>query len=399
MHLLGDPYARRPVASLPARPDIAQENYAAIAPPKDAFGMSLEGNELPRKVFQTMNGLRGLAALVVLMYHRPEWYGAFSLGKGFLAVDLFFVLSGFVIAYSYEEKLSKGMNVRTFIALRLIRLYPLYMLGTLCGVGALLSSYLSNGHITEKNSIGLISVPFAFLMLPTPNLYDKLAALYPLNIPAWSLLFEIIVNVLYAVSWRWWKPKLLISAMAVMGATILMHPGYADSGWNWDSFGFGLLRVLYSFPAGVLIYRLYSKNALRMSSVNSIAILAAFLMMLMAPWRWDARFCELLGFPLLVAAAAKSEPSAAFRPLFSTLGAASYALYSIHAPLMIFIKAALGKFGADSHPHLIGAVFLAAILPATLVIDRWFDAPVRKRLNAVFTRRPATRSLPVNNPI
>ncbi len=66
---------------------------------------------------------------------------------------------------------------------------------------------------------------------------------------------------------------------------------------------------------------------------------------------------------------------------------------------MIFIKAALGKFGADSHPHLIGAAFLAAILPATLVIDQWFDAPVRKRLNAVFMPRPATRSLPVNNPI
>jgi peptidoglycan/LPS O-acetylase OafA/YrhL len=366
--------------------------YATIARTRDFFNRPREGKELARKVFETMNGLRGLAALVVLMYHRPEWYGSLCLPSGFLAVDLFFALSGFVIAYSYEEKLSKDMNLSDFLALRLIRLYPLYMLGTICSVSVIALSYYFNGHINDDNKSGVFSIPFALFMLPTPDFYNKLSALYPLNIPAWSLLFEVIVNVFYALTWRWWKPRLLVLVMLVTAVLILMHSEYADSGWNWDSFGFGLLRVLYSFPAGVMIYRLYRENSLPSYTVNSVAILVAFLIMLIAAYGRAAQFCAIFGFPLLVAAAVRSEPAALFRPLFSTLGSASYAIYSIHGPLMIFVKASLAKLGANSHPHVIGAVFLAAIIPLALLIDRWFDAPVRKSLHVIFTPRPAARS-------
>ena len=86
---------------------------------------------MPKRIYQTMNGLRGLAALIVVMFHMPEWFGALTPSRGFLAVDLFFVLSGFVIALSYEDQFKSNLTPKHFFIIRMIRLYPLYAIGSI----------------------------------------------------------------------------------------------------------------------------------------------------------------------------------------------------------------------------------------------------------------------------
>jgi peptidoglycan/LPS O-acetylase OafA/YrhL len=81
--------------------------------------------------FATLDGLRGVAAIAVTSLHFRFELGKFLLPHSYLAVDFFFVLSGFVLAYAYEDRLSEGMKPIQFLRLRVIRLYPLYLIGTL----------------------------------------------------------------------------------------------------------------------------------------------------------------------------------------------------------------------------------------------------------------------------
>lgn len=88
-----------------------------------------------RRTFHTLDGLRGVAAGTVLIYHFPSLWSPASAPSAYLAVDLFFLMSGFVIEHAYGQRLATGLGVRRFLLLRLIRLYPLYLVGT--GITAL----------------------------------------------------------------------------------------------------------------------------------------------------------------------------------------------------------------------------------------------------------------------
>lgn len=115
------------------------------------------------KQFETLNGLRGVAAMVVVAFH---WFG--GLTNGYLAVDFFYVLSGFVIAYAYGNRLRNGLSLRGFLAIRLIRLYPLYLFGTVLSTLVLAASFAVKGEIIPAEMASFHSLPFALLMAPTP---------------------------------------------------------------------------------------------------------------------------------------------------------------------------------------------------------------------------------------
>src|SRR5688572_27186028 len=87
--------------------------------------------------FQILDGLRGIAALAVVIFHFMEWiFPDISnnfIGHGFLAVDFFFCLSGFVIGYAYDDRIRK-MGTGAFFKARLIRLHPLVILGSVLGL-------------------------------------------------------------------------------------------------------------------------------------------------------------------------------------------------------------------------------------------------------------------------
>src|ERR1700740_1326729 len=120
----------------------------------------------PRRAFQTLDGLRGVGAFLVVMRHVPMLFGPIRVPESFLAVDLFYLVSGFVVAHAYGARLERGGFFGEFVKTRLIRLYPLYLLGILVGVIPAAISVFTDpagwwtGHkLIEAILLGLFMVP------------------------------------------------------------------------------------------------------------------------------------------------------------------------------------------------------------------------------------------------
>jgi peptidoglycan/LPS O-acetylase OafA/YrhL len=207
--------------------------------------------------FITLDGLRGIAALAVVIRHCPDLFGEDALFESYLAVDFFFALSGFVLAHAYGKQLRKELSASHFMALRFTRLYPLYLLALAISL-ATSWKQLAHGELT-------VDLLFAVLFLPT---LGNTITLFPLNGPSWSLFFELAANALFGLIDRrlcnYTLGLIVIAAgcaVAISVATSAFGFGHAgvgamDAGYNWSSFGAGLLRVIYSFFAGVLVYRM-----------------------------------------------------------------------------------------------------------------------------------------------
>jgi peptidoglycan/LPS O-acetylase OafA/YrhL len=189
-----------------------------------------------------MNGLRGIAALLVVIWHGgSDRFGILWPPAAYLAVDLFFVLSGFVIAHSYRGRFATGMTVRQFFIVRMVRFYPLYILGTAISCVSLIGTLLHHGSETRVSEIS--SLPFAIAMLPTPS-SDLSSILYPLNAPAWSLFMEIIINLTYAVSYKYWSTRNIVIMMSTSAVLMLSNDLFTLSyGWGAGGFTWGKLSV------------------------------------------------------------------------------------------------------------------------------------------------------------
>ncbi|MWV27318.1 acyltransferase family protein [Erythrobacter sp. GH3-10] len=151
------------------------------------FGVRMLGRN---ERYHTLDAIRGVAAIVVAYYHFLAGAGYLGFGQpwiqGYLAVDLFFALSGFVIALSYEDKLRDGMGVGTFMMRRIIRLYPLFFLGLILGGGFLVLRAMLGA--TPDYSVSEVALEFGANLFMLPTLRQDW--LFPLNIPAWSLFFR-----------------------------------------------------------------------------------------------------------------------------------------------------------------------------------------------------------------
>lgn len=197
---------------------------------------------------------------------------------------------------------------------------------------------------------------------------------------------------LYALTWRRWTMPLLLSPIAASGA--LLFGGDGDKGWSWEGFPAGALRWAYGFPFGVLIYRLHAAGW-RAPSLPGIVCLAAFSALLLAPPRFVVPVAVLAGAPCVVAFAASAKSGRATAPLFSALGLASYALYAVHVPLLNATRAALFALHVSPNPYVAGFAFLAAIVPACILLDWIYDDPVGRRLTQALLddARPPVRTL------
>jgi peptidoglycan/LPS O-acetylase OafA/YrhL len=160
---------------------------------------------LATRRYGTLDGIRGVAALSIVTFHEGPWLGQLSPRAGYLAVDLFFVLSGFVIAEAYEGRLSEGsMTTLGFLKTRAIRFYPLFVAGIILGCGEpAMSLALHRGYIVPVEHDAWWSLVPGLFMLPCPP-FASSTALYPLDSVFWSLLFEMLVNVLFVFTRRFW---------------------------------------------------------------------------------------------------------------------------------------------------------------------------------------------------
>ena len=270
-----------------------------------------------------LDGARGLSALMVAMFHfdRNAWPA-----HGYLAVDLFFLLSGYVIAGAYEKRLRRGEGLSAFFVIRMARLYPLYLFGTLIGLG---------GYLTAHPPAGVAQAFLkALIFLPGQIPGDSVA--YPLNGVMWTLVAEVQVNLLYA----WFGYRLstralaasVIAAGAVLAAVVIAHGG-ANLGCP--------ARVLFAFPLGVVVWRLHSGGRLPKLAVSALIPLLAAIVVYAAPFLHAPRangaldaVAILLALPLiLVGLVLAKAPKAPLAWACGYTGALSYALYAIHLPV------------------------------------------------------------------
>ena len=203
--------------------------------------------------FVTLDGLRGVAALAVVMFHGDPYFVPFAVSQGYLAVDFFFALSGFVLAYAYTQRLRQDMSTLTFFQLRVVRLYPLYILGTAFGLLSLLPH--PPDWAFSEFPINLVA---AVLFLPSPGSI----IFFPFNHPLWSLFHELVANLAFAALSRRLSGALLCGIVTISAVLLIEEArwwGTLDSSNGWENWGGGFIRVSFSFFAGILLYRIWQK--------------------------------------------------------------------------------------------------------------------------------------------
>ena len=377
--------------------------------------------------YEILDGLRGVAAMLVVAYHLFEihYHGGPDqpINHGYLAVDFFFVLSGFVIGYAYDDRWDR-MSTWSFFKRRLIRLHPMVIFGTL--FGALLFYFGSCGEFPLINNtpwyMVLLVMFWCLTMIPLPNTMDirGWTETNPLNGPAWSLQWEYLANILYALLFRRFSKMALgicVAIFAAMTITLcldidvtgfLQERSYASytvvGGWSTtpDQLQVGLTRLLYPFFSGLLVSRVGKLIKVRGGFWWCSLMITILLCM---PWmglgteddsRWTnglyEAFCILICFPLIVAIGAGSSVKGGKSEAINRfLGDISYPLYITHFPLIYMLMS-----WVDSHKdaplgtHIFVAVciFMLAILVAYGAY-RLYDLPVREWLKHILFKQSA----------
>ncbi len=360
--------------------------------------------------YEILNGLRGVAAVMVIFYHIFEGFATSPIDQkfnhGYLAVDFFFVLSGFVIAYAYDDRWGK-MTIKNFFKRRLIRLHPMIVLGVVLGVITFLiqGSVKWDGSSTPVSMIILAAVMSFFLLPATPGSGVEVRGngeMFPLNGPIWSLFFEYIVNILYALSLRRMSNKMLVAFVAIMAAGLATFSignlsGYGNLGVGWSLADYnlpgGLLRVLFSFSAGMLISRVFTpvniKGAFWICSLLIVVLLSMpYVGGKNSMWMngiYDA-LCVIVVFPILVYLGASGKTSSKTSSKISKfLGDISYPLYIVHYPFMYLFYAWLWKNNLTfSQTWPVALVLLIGNILLAYLCLRLYDIPVRKYLTKRF---------------
>ncbi|WP_345954570.1 acyltransferase [Mucilaginibacter sp. PAMB04168] len=339
--------------------------------------------------FEVLDGLRGVAALAVVLFHFMEWVytnpSQNFIGHGFLAVDFFFCLSGFVIGYAYDDRIAK-MGVFEFFKARIIRLHPLVVAGSVLGLLAFLFDPFG-GHPELYNTDKIILTFFcSILLIPLPVIADRGFNLFSFNAPSWSLFWEYVANIVYALvlcKIRRGYLLLLTIVSAVAICWVAYHSGNLLGGWSGPTFWDGSARISYSFLAGLLIYRSnwIVKNKLGFLGAGVLLFLA--FVMPSSKWNWLSEpLVVLLYFPLLIALGAGTPLTPGFKKVCSFLGNISYPLYMTHyAVLWMF-----GNYYTSHKPDttqlaLIITVSIFLLVGAAYLVMVVYDTPVRKYLS------------------
>lgn len=354
-----------------------------------------------RKQYYTLHGLRGVAAIIVMLYHLwPYILGRQNFTPGaYLAVDLFFILSGFVLAHAYDRRLAEGMGARAFAVLRAIRLGPLYYLAlaiALVGLAVKMAAGARYGATLWSSILAALS----WLPLP-PRLSLEPTELFPLNGPAWSLLLEVLINLAYALFAPRLSRRALLAVVLIGGAALAwgaLHYGDINYGAGWRRGWVGVARVVFSFSLGVLLRRSMGVIGYRFSNTLALLILAAAAALMLAPVHRRALYdlgVVFLGWPLVIYCGAKAEVSGWMQKVMGALGDLSYALYATHAPLLsltaVSVGLILGRAWNDNGTGF-GYAVVALVVLFAAAAHHVYDVPLRRRLTGWVKRRAMAKT-------
>jgi peptidoglycan/LPS O-acetylase OafA/YrhL len=286
--------------------------------------------------FHALDAVRGMAALAVLVYHLS---GQKIFPGAWVAVDLFFVLSGFVIHHSYQNRLERGMGIGEFMTLRLIRLAPLYWLALAIGAFTFVLDKPDTrmADLAEMVVRGALWIP-RFSDLPWPFGTSSLGAekkLFPLNGPSWSLFFELVVNVaFFYLGARWLKAGgkwLLLLALISLTVFTFLSDEF-NAGWGDRGFLLAMLRVSAEFHVGVWIHQ-HRKQIPVFSDFQRGLCVALLLLGFLSNSESLGLVNALIIAPIAIALACGLSLTGPWRHWAVLLGELSYPLYITHAPI------------------------------------------------------------------
>ncbi|MFT3753784.1 MAG: acyltransferase [Paludibacter sp.] len=359
-----------------------------------------------KRHYEILDGLRGVAAIIVVIFHLLETFTGGNnmvqiVNHGYLAVDFFFVLSGFVIGYAYDDRWGK-MSLKSFFKRRIIRLHPMIIMGMI--IGAVTFYFQASSFFPVISQIPvwkmLLIMLIGFTLLPVPPALDIRGwiEMHPLNGPAWSLFFEYIANILYALFIRKFSNNLLALLVFLSGCALIylsLKQGDVIGGWSLNSaqLQIGFTRLLYPFFGGLLLSRICKpgkiKNAFLWCSLLLVIVLSI-------PRIGGAEHVWMNGlyvlfsiifiFPLIVYIGASGElKTKRASAINSFLGDISYPLYIIHYPFIYMFMAWVDHNKVSltgSLPMAFGIlVFVVGLAYACVKL---YDIPIRKWLAKQF---------------
>ena len=361
--------------------------------------------------YELLDGLRGVAALLVIWYHVFEGFATSPIDQrfnhGYLAVDFFFILSGFVIGYAYDDRWKTSMTIKDFIKRRLIRLHPMVVMGAVLGA---ITFYIQGCEKWDGTQVSISMLMLAillnlFLIPAVPGSGHEVRGngeMYPLNGPSWSLFFEYIGNLLYALFIRRMSTKALtvlviFAGIGLASFAISNLSGFGHLGVGWSLLDYnllgGFLRLLFSFSMGLLMSRVFKPVHIRGAFWICSLTIAVLLSVphiggTEALWMngiYDS-VCSIIIFPILVylGASGKTTDKGTSR-ICKFLGDISYPLYIVHYPFMyLFYAWVWGEklTFSQTWPVALG-LFFGNILLAYLCL-KLYDEPVRKWLSKRF---------------
>lgn len=368
--------------------------------------------------YALLDGLRGVAALAVVWCHIFEGYQFAGqkpfievVNHGYLAVDFFFILSGFVIGYAYDDRWGRSLTLKGFFRRRLIRLHPMVIMGGLLGALSFTLTGFERWDGTHATlGLTLLAMVCCWLMLPavpgTARDVRGNGEMFPLNGPFWSLFYEYIGNVAYALIIRRLPTRVLaaLSCLLCMGLAwyaITDHAGYGSIcvGWTLDQTNAlgGILRMLCPMTMGMLLSRVFRpvkvRGAFWLCTVVLLLIFHVPHLSATGTVTANGLFesaCIIIVFPLLVwlAASGKTTDATSTR-VCRFLGDISFPLYLVHYPLMYAFYLWLIHTGqctfAQTWPVAL-CVIAASVLLAWVCL-RFYDIPVRKWLTRLCSKQ------------
>ncbi|MFD1469326.1 acyltransferase family protein [Hymenobacter caeli] len=349
-----------------------------------------------KKHYEILDGLRGTAALLVVVFHLFEGlnpdYRTNPLHHGYLAVDFFFLLSGFVVGYAYDDRWP-ALRLRDFLRLRLVRLHPMVLVAVAIGaLGYVLDPWASAVQRTSGLRM-TAALALGALLLPGPTLPNRFDETHPLNGPCWSLLQEYLANLAYALVGPRLGPRALAAVVAVAAAALVataVRHGHLQGGWGRSTFWMAPVRVAFPFSAGLLLFRRGWR--IRLPGAYgwlSLALLALFAGPTWQPAGYYEAFCVVAVFPLVVAAGAGAYAAGRLGPLCRWAGRISYPLYLVHYPFIyIFTNWVNATHPTRAHALPVMGALVVFFVGLAWVVLRLYDEPVRAWLGARFRRRP-----------
>jgi peptidoglycan/LPS O-acetylase OafA/YrhL len=343
--------------------------------------------------FPILDGLRGTAAILVVIFHLFEAVypnmAEHPMHHGYLAVDFFYLLSGFVVGYAYDDRWGKSMNLKQFFTIRLIRLHPMVVLSVVVGAIA----YWLDPFKTDKFGWCelLLTMVISFTLLPAPDARGW-GETHSLNGPCWSLLQEYIANIIYGVFGRKMTKPILWTIVILSGIALTataVWNGHLGTGWSYDTFWIASVRMMFPFFAGLLLYRSGKLIRIPMAYIVCSLVLAVLFFVPYSSFNgWYEAVCIIIIFPVVVAAGAGGKISGRWARICNFSGAISYPVYIIHYPFIyiytgwVYLKK---PAAAEIVPVAVG-LFVFFILLSWAAL-KFYDEPVRGWLKRRFVAK------------